>query len=225
MRKGSKENKSTSKTFTNNLEGFTSQEKKLFATLNTPGKAQDFLNTIPFNFELDGNATLKSPARVLRTNSAHCFEGAIFGAYILSLHGHKPLVMTLKATKNDFDHVIAPFQVNGLWGALSKTNHAVLRYREPLYRDLRELVMSYFHEYFLDDGTKTLREYSEPLNLNEFENDWMISEGDLWGIDEELDKAKHYKIVPPSYTTLLRKADPIERKAGEIVQERKGGRL
>ena len=206
------------------MDSLTSKEHKLFLKLNTPAKIQDFLNTIPFNFELDGKATLRSPLGVLRTNTSHCFEGALLGAHILSLHGHKPLVVTLKATKKDFDHVIAPFQINGLWGALSKTNHAVLRYREPLYKNVRELVMSYFHEYFLDDGTKTLREYSDPLNLNEFKNDWVISDGDLWGIDEELDRVKHHSIVPKDYLKKLRKADVIERKAGEIVEWKRGSR-
>ena len=224
------------KDFSNALGVFTQEQKRLFTKLNTPARVQDFLNTIPFNFELDGKATLKSPLEVLRSNSAHCFEGALLGAYILSLHGHKPLIVTLKATKKDFDHVIVPFQVNEVvknsgvrgvggakgvrkfWGALSKTNHAVLRYREPVYRNLRELVMSYFHEYFLDNGVKTLRKYSELLDLNEFESGWMISDGDLWGIDEELDRVRYYKILSDAQIKSLRKADLIEREAGKIVE-------
>ena len=143
---------------------FTKKEKLLFKKLNTPAKAQDFLNKIPFNFE-KGGETLKSPLYTLRTGKAHCFEGALLGAYILSLHGFPPLVLHLKATRGDYDHVVAPFKINGFWGALSKTNHAVLRYREPVYKNIRELVISYFHEYFLDSGAKTLRQYSEPFNL------------------------------------------------------------
>lgn len=190
--------------------------------LNTPAKVQDFLNSIPFNFEPNGG-TCKSPVYVLRENNAHCLEGAMLGAYLLSLQKHKPLLMCLKATKHDFDHVIAPFWVNGYWGALSKTNHAVLRYREPVYKNIRELAMSYFHEYFLDNGIKTLRYYSEPLNLDIFEDDWMILDGDLWGIDDELDNIKYFEIVPKKNLKSLRKADSIEREAGKIVEWKKRG--
>jgi hypothetical protein len=95
-----------------------------------------------------------------------------------------------------------------------------LRYREPVYKNIRELVMSYFHEYFLNDGTKTLRSYSDPLDLNEFE-DWIDSDGDLWGIDEELDNLPHHDIVPKQYIKKLRLADPIECKAGKIVEYEK----
>lgn len=196
---------------------FTQKEQALIRKLNTPGKVQDFLNGLKFNFEKKGE-TLKSPLMVLRTGSAHCIEGAILGAYILSRHGFPPLVLHLKTTKGDFDHVITPFKEHGLWGALSKTNHAVLRYREPIYRDIRELVMSYFHEYFLDSGVKTLRKYSRPLNLNVFEKGWEIAEENLWGIDEKLDKIKHYDILPKEALKNLRKADKVEIQAGEIVE-------
>lgn len=188
--------------------------------LNTPAKVQDFLNSLKFNFEKKGEE-LKSPIRTLRGKNAHCFEGALLGAYILSLHGFQPLVLHLKATKDDYDHIIAPFKQNGFWGALSKTNHAVLRYREPVYKNIRELVMSYFHEYFLDTGLKTLREYSVPLNLNKFGNDWFSHKSDLWHIDKALDKVKHYNIIPKGTIGKLRKADRVEIKAGKIVEYKK----
>ncbi len=199
---------------------FTPKEKVLMQKLNTPAKVQDFLNGLKFNFEKNGE-TLKSPVMVLRTRSAHCIEGAILGAYILSLHGFTPYILHLKAAKEDFDHVISPFKIKGLWGALSKTNHAVLRYREPVYKNIHELVMSCFHEYFLDNGVKTLRRYSKPLNLNVFEKDWELEKNDLWGIDEELDKIKHYNIIPKSHLKKLRKADKVEIKAGKIVEFKK----
>jgi hypothetical protein len=196
---------------------FTKKEESFLKKLNTPAKVQDFLNSLRFNFEKEGE-TLKSPLSTLRTRNAHCLEGALLGAYILSLHGFTPYVMHLKATREDYDHVIAPFKVGGLWGALSKTNHAVLRYREPVYKNIRELVISYFHEYFLDNGVKTLRKYSALLNLNIFERGWERGDGDLWGIDEELDKIKHYDIVPQSHIKKLRKADKVEIRAGKIVE-------
>ncbi len=201
---------------------FTKKEEALLKKLNTPAKVQDFLNGLNFNFETDGKQTLKSPIMTMRAGNAHCMEGAILGAYILSLHGYKPLIMHLEAVqKKDFDHVVVPFQQDGLWGALSKTNHAVLRYREPVYKNIRELVMSYFHEYFLDNGVKTLRRYSIPLDLNIFEKDWVLEDGDLWGIDEELDNIKHYDIAPKNVFKKLRKADEIEREAGKIVEYKK----
>lgn len=204
---------------------FTKKEIALIKKLNTPAKVQDFLNSLHFNFEdTDGGEkvdTLKSPIRVLREGNAHCFEGALFGAYVLSMHGHKPLILHLETSKGDFDHVIALFKIEGLWGALSKTNHAVLRYREPVYRNIHELVMSYFHEYFLDSGVKTLRKYSAPLNLNIFEKSWGIVEYDLWCIDEELDNVKHYDIAPSKVFKKLRRAEKIEIEAGKIEEYKK----
>lgn len=196
---------------------FTKKEKTMLLKLNTPAKVQDFLNGLRFNFE-DKGETLKSPILTIRKGKAHCFEGALLGAYILSLHGFTPYVLHLKTTKEDYDHVIAPFEVNGLWGALSKTNHAVLRYREPAYKNIRELVMSYFHEYFLDNGQKTLRQYSALLNLNTLEKNWMFSSANLWYIDKKLDKIKHYDVAPKSHIKKLRKADKIEIRAGEIKE-------
>lgn len=196
---------------------FSKEELNLIKKLNTPVKVQDFLNKLPFNFEKK-KETLRSPIGVLRSREAHCFEGALLGAYILSCHGYKPLILHLGTINGDIDHVIALFKINGSWGALSKTNHNVLRYREPVYKNIRELVMSFFHEYFLNNGQKTLRSYSRPLNLNVFEKDWISEEGDLWGIDEELDKIKHYDIAPKKNFKNLRRADKIEIEAGKIVE-------
>jgi hypothetical protein len=197
---------------------FTKKEMAFLKRLNTPGKVQDFLNSLPFNFEKNGVDVLKSPIRVLREKNAHCIEGALLGAYILSLHGYKPLVLHLQTAKGDFDHVITLFKIKGLWGALSKTNHGVLRYREPIYRNIHELVMSYFHEYFLDNGVKTLRKYSRPLNLNIFGKKWMLQEKDLWQIDKKLDEIKHYDIAPRKVFKKLRKAEKIEIKMGKIEE-------
>ncbi len=185
--------------------------------LNTPAKIQDFLNKIPINFEKNGVDTLKSPIKVLRNKSAHCIEAAILGAYILSLHKHKPLLLHLASTDDDSDHVVAPFKIGGLWGALSKGNHVTLRYRDPVYKTIRELAMSYFNEYYLENGDKTLRSYSELLNLNTFEDNWATTEEELWGIDEELDKIQHYPIAPKDIIKNLRKADSIERRSLKLI--------
>ncbi len=200
------------------LPTFSKTETTLLHRLRTPAQVQDFLDTIPMNFETDGKDTAKSPIRVLREWNAHCLEGAMLGAYILSLHGFPPLLMHLKTIRGDWDHVVAPFRVHGYWGALSKTNHAVLRYREPVYKTVRELALSYFHEYFTDNGVKTLRSYSRPINLNRFEDTWPVDERDLWGIDEELSTTRHYLIAPKEVIRKLRRADAIEREAGKIIE-------
>jgi len=197
--------------------GFTKKELSLLHGLGTPPKIQDFLNKLPFNFEKKGE-TLRSPLLTLRYRSAHCFEGALLGAYVLSRHGRAPLIMYLSATDDDYDHVVALFKERSLWGAISKTNHAVLRYREPIYRTLRELAMSYFHEYFLDNGKKTLRRYSAALNLNRFGERWVTDEQDLWYIDRALDKTRHFQFAPVAAIKGLRRADAIERRAGKIKE-------
>lgn len=208
---------------------FSVDENKILQQLDTPEKIQNYLNTIPFNFEKDGKCTIKSPLRTMRENSAHCFEGALLGAYVLSLQGHRPLIMALIASTTrlrdggrDFDHCIAPFQINGLWGALSKTNHAVLRYREPVYKTIRELVMSYFHEYFMNDGTKTLRAYTKPINIHSISKqakiNWHESTEDLWHIDEAIDRSDHCAVAPDEALKHLRKADAIERDAGLLTE-------
>src|SRR3989339_2259033 len=200
------------------MYGLNKEEIKLFKSLNTPRKIQDFLNKIPINFEPTGD-TFLSPREVLLQNRAHCIEGACLAAAILRFHGHKPLIVDLTSNKEDQDHVIAVFQLHGHWGAISKTNHAVLRYREPVYKTIRELVLSYFHEYFLDDGKKTLRTYSMPINISKFDKkNWMTSEKNVWFIANHLVKVKHYPILNKKQIHFLRKAEPIEIEAGKIIE-------
>ena len=200
---------------------FSKEEIAFMKKLNTPKKVQDFLDTIAINFEEDGIDTLKSPLSVIRTNNAHCIEGAILAAYIFSIQGKPALLMNLKSNKKDFDHTIALFKDKGYFGAISKSNHYSLRYREPVYKNIRELALSYFHEYFTDDGEKTLRKYSAPLNLNIFEDDWPTAEENLWGIGEELQEIKYYDIAPKSILKNLRKADKIEIEVGKITEHKK----
>src|SRR3989344_1742309 len=128
------------------MYGLNEKEVKMLKALNTPRKIQDFLNKIPINFEEKGD-TCFSPKMVLKKWKAHCIEGAMLAAVALRLNGKKPLVVDLTSVPEDFDHVICVFKEDGCWGAISKTNHAVLRYREPVYKNIRELVMSFFHEY------------------------------------------------------------------------------
>lgn len=198
--------------------GLTATELKALKRLSTPEKIQDYLDRIPVNFEENGE-TLMSPRRVLEAKKAHCLEGALFAAAALWVAGEKPLLLDLKTTPNDDEHVVALFRRNGYWGAISKTNHAVLRYRDPIYRTLRELALSYFHEYFLNTtGEKTLRSYSHAFDLSALGDSWITAEKDLWTISKALDRAQHFPIVPAKNRRHLRNASNVERKAGELTE-------
>lgn len=193
-------------------------EFNIFKKLSSPRKIQDFIDTMPGNLG-KGNDTLRSPLHALRKNKIHCMEGALLAGAILWYHGEKPLLLDLKTAKDDFDHVVALFKINGLWGAISKTNHAVLRYRDPVYKNIRELAMSYFNEYFNDNGEKTMRSYSKPFDLSRFGTDWLTTEEDLWDIGTALDESPHQKIFYSTSTRLLKKAHYLEIKAGKLVVE------
>jgi hypothetical protein len=128
--------------------------------------------------------------------------------------GERPLIVSLKVEEPDDDHIIIPFKKNGYYGALSKTNHPVLQYRDPVYRSLRELVMSYFHEYFLyKNGKKTLLGYTKPINLNRYGKKWLTAEEDVWDIAEKIYDAPIISVVPKKNKDLLRHATPFEREA------------
>jgi hypothetical protein len=170
--------------------------------------------------------TYASPLVVLQTGKAHCMEGAMLAAAALWYLGYPPLLLDLKTTAQDDDHVVALFRERGRWGAISKTNHAVLRYRDPVYRDPRELAMSYFNEYFLDSGVKTMRSFSAPFDLSRCRaargDEWLTSRGDLEDIAAALDFSKHFQILKKGAERILRRADKSEIKAGKIVEWRKG---
>ena len=170
------------------------EELHLLRRLSTPEKIQQYLEDLPYNKEREGETCL-SPRRVVRYNTAHCFEGALFAAAALRVNGRPPLILDLEAVRDD-DHVIAVFRVNGCWGAIGKSNYAGLRFRSPVYRNLRELVISYFEHYYNLDGEKTLRAYSRPVNLARFDTmGWMTAEDDLWSIPEYLVEVKHTPIA------------------------------
>lgn len=200
---------------------YTKEEIKLFHKLNSPKKIQDYINSLEFNFNED--CVFISPRLVIKNHTADCLEGAIFAAAVLEFHGEKPLVLDLRSLKKpfDYDHIITVFKRDNCFGAISKTNHAVLRYREPIYKTIRELVMSYFHEYFLENGKKTLREYSKPFDLRTIKHmNWRTTVDNIWEIHEILDRVKHYPVLSLKQIKNLRKADKIEIQAGKIVEYR-----
>jgi hypothetical protein len=197
----------------------TLSEHQLFRKLNSPAKIQDFLDTLPINFELKGE-TYMSPRRTITAKTAHCFEGALLAAAALLYHGKKPLLMDLRTVPEDEDHVITLFKAGACWGAISKTNHPVLRYRDAVYRNPRELAMSYFHEYVMSkDGKKTLREYSKPFDLSRYDlASWLIADDELQWLVDDLDDSQHFPIAPKPILKKLRRASVHEIKAMDLVE-------
>jgi hypothetical protein len=164
------------------LADLTAKELATFRRrLDSPSKIQRFLDDIPYNTE-DQGETFRSPRRVLRDQTANCIEGAVLAAAALRVQGEPPLIMDLTAV-HDEDHVIAVYRWRGLWGAIGTSKFTGLRDREPVYRTLRELAMSYFEHYFNLRGERTLRGHGRPVNLARFDRlNWMSSEADLWPI-------------------------------------------
>jgi len=198
--------------------GLSSREFAILGKLDTPQKIQTFLNSIPINHELEGE-TILSVREVLRQRRAHCIEGAFLAACALWVHGNPPLLLHLDCDLSDYPHVIALFRRKGAWGAISKTNGSALRYRDPIYRTLRELAMSYFHEYFNRRYIKTLRSYSQPLDLRKVYPALCITnEQACENIHDRLVRARHYPLISKSQERLLATRDSFERTASKLLQ-------
>lgn len=194
------------------------KERRTFQSLSNGRKIQDYLDTLPINFEVDAE-TYMSPRRVLQTKTAHCLEGALLAAAALMYHGKKPLLLDLKTVAYDEDHVVTLFQESGLWGAISKTNHTILRYRDPVYLSVRELAMSFFHEYFLDNRKKTLRYYSQPFDLSRFPPEkWVTPEEELEWLVEAIDSSRHFPIASPRSMKKLRRTSKTEIRVLDITE-------
>ena len=196
--------------------GLTAEEGRILRPLTTPWRIQEFVIGLGANFEEDGD-TLRSVRGVLRHGRAHCIEAAFTAACALWLHGDPPLLMDLVA-KGDSDHVIAIFRRNGCWGAISKSNHVWLRWRDPVYRSLRELAMSYLHEY-TNKHRKSLRTYSVSVDLRRFPTaDWITNEEDCWETGAALADVRHYRLLTPAQARNLAPRDATELRADDLVQ-------
>ncbi len=186
--------------------------------LDSPHKIQRFLNATPTNHELGGE-TLYSVREVLKNRRAHCMEGAFVAALALWIHGEPPLLMHLDCDLSDYPHAIAVFRRGRCWGAISKTNGAPLRFRDPVYRSLRELAMSYFHEYFDKRGRKTLRSYSPAFDMRRIDPaHWVTNGKDCWDVHDRLAGLKHFPLVTTRQARLLVRRDTFERQIGKLVQ-------
>ena len=196
----------------------TAAEFALLQRLSTPQQIQTFVNAIPINHELNGE-TIHSVRSVLRHRRAHCIEGAMFAACALWVHGEPPLVMHLDCSLSDYPHVVALFRRGAYWGAISKTNGAVLRYRDPIYRSLRELALSYFHEYSDSRGQKTLRSYSAAFDMRRIDSRQWVANGDACQeVEDRLAGLRHTRLISMRQERLLSRRDPFERRASKLVQ-------
>ena len=196
--------------------GFTASELRKFRALKTPAGVQGFLDGLLYNLSY----TARSPKRVLHDRTASCLEGGIFAAAALRVLGFPPLIFDLEA-EQDTDHVVAIFRLRGHWGAVAKSNFAGCRYREPVYRSLRELAMSYFNIYFNLRFERTLRRYSRPVNLARFDRlNWMTTEKPVWFIAEHLCEIPHISLLTPSMKRNLTRLDPRSVR-GEMIGHRK----
>ena len=199
------------------LSDLSAAEVRLLRSLRTPAGIQRFLDEdISYNKEPDG-PSCRSPRRVLRDRKGHCMEGAMLAAAALRVLGYPPLLIDLEAVRDD-DHVLAVFRRNGCWGAIAQSNYSGLRFREPVYRTIRELVMSYFEHYYNLDGEKTLRGFSRPVRLERFDSRaWMTSEDDVWFVPEHLCSIPHFRVLTPA---MVRCLSPMDRRLFEAGRYR-----
>lgn len=199
-------------------EDWSHHERAVFGALDSPAKIQAFLDDTPYNEE----PIYRCPRRVIRDRKAHCVDGALFAATALRRLGHAPRVVDLRAFRDD-DHVIAVFQHKGRWGAVSKSNFVLLRYREPIYRNLRELALTYFEFYYSIEGKKTLREFSRPYDLRAVDDlRWMTRDDDIEPvIVKRLDEIHHFRYFDDAGLT-LEPTDPWTYEAGMLGTNPRG---
>ncbi len=196
----------------------TPAEHRVLARLDTPQKTQTYIERLPPNFELKGD-TCMSPRRALKARTVHCAEAAVIAVAALIYHGKPAWLMDIQALPSDQDHIITLFKERGLWGAMSKTNHAVLRWRDPIYRTVRELAMSYAHEYNLDYGKKSMLAYSKPFSLARYAPArWLIAPDDLYWLMEDLDASPHLPIAPMHALRRRRRSSRVELKSQDVTE-------
>ena len=202
-----------------NHPGFTPKELSKLRSLKDPHGIQKLLDAMPYHLA----DTAWSPRRVLAENTSHCLEGAIFAAAALRANGFPPLIVDLEA-EHDTDHVVAVYRVDGLWGAVAKSNYTGCRYREPVYRSLRELALSYFNIYFNLRRERTLRRFSQPVNLARFDHlAWMTTDKPIWFIVYHLLDIPHTPLFPDRVAKRLHRIDERTSQAEILGKAYKDG--
>jgi hypothetical protein len=200
-------------------EFLTRAEARVVSRLTTPAKIQSFLDSIEYSEE----ERYRCPLTVLRDRKGHCFDGALFAAAMLRRIGYPPLITDIIPNENDDDHLLALFKMHGHWGAVAKSNYSGLRFREPVYRTLRELILSYFEDFFNAIGEKTMRAYTRPLNLTTFDKlGWMTEDAVLDAIGEKLDDIPKYKPLTPGMIRAFSFADRRSVQAGLLGSKPSG---
>jgi len=200
------------------MTGWNKEERALLSTLRNPEDVQALVDSLHYHDEI----TCRSPRRVMRDRKAHCFEGAMFAAAALEKLGHPPLLVDMGAVRDDA-HVVALFRRHGRLGAIGKSNYSGLRYRAPVYRSLRELIMSYFDDYFNSTGERTMRSYSLPLRLTDrVYPGWRTSEDDLDPIGDRLDRLRHFPVLSKKMESELAPVDARRLAAGLLGANEKG---
>jgi len=196
-------------------QALTESERQAMAQLTTPGAIQAFLDELPYSAE----PIYRCPLRVLRERIAHCFDGALFAAAALRGLGYPPLILDIVPSARDDDHLLALYKRDGHWGAVAKSNFVGLRFREPIYRTLRELVLSYFEQYYNVEREKTMRGYTVPLNLDSLHPasdrlDWMVSDEPMERIVQRLDEIRRVSLLTPQMIADLLLVDERSYQAG-----------
>ncbi len=201
----------------NNCWGFTPAELRRLRALKDPYGIQRVLDAMPYHLE----DTAWSPRRVLRENTSHCYEGALFAAAALRVNGYPPLIIDFEA-EHDTDHVLAIYKVGGCWGAVAKSNYTGCRYREPVYRSLRELALSYFDVYFNLRGERTLRTFSRPVDMKRFDPlHWMTTDKPVWFVAEYLLTIGHTRLISEAQAKRLHRLDGRSFRAGCLERAEK----
>jgi hypothetical protein len=201
----------------NHLGAFTPAELRKLRALKTPHGIQRLLDAMPYHLA----DTAWSPRRVLAENTSHCYEGALFAAAALRVNGYPPLIIDFEA-EHDTDHVLAIYKVGGCWGAVAKSNYTGCRYREPVYRSLRELALSYFDVYFNLRGDRSLRTFSRPVNMKRFDHlNWMTTDKPVWFVAEYLLKISHTPLISVAQANRLHRLDGRSYRAGLLEHAKK----
>jgi len=197
----------------------TKSERRILGPLTSPGKIQTFLDELAYSTE----ETYRCPLRVLRERVAHCYDGALFAAGMLRRLGHPPLILEMLPNHRDDDHLLALFKQDGHWGAVGKSNFVGLRFREPIHRTLRELVLSYFEQFYNVEREKTLRGYTLPLNLESFDrHGWMVKDEPLERIAEKLDRMRRVRVLTLKMVKRLSPLDTRAYQAGLLGANQRG---
>lgn len=196
------------------------EERKLLDAMCTPSDIQVFLDSIPYSAE----TVNRSPLQVLRERQAHCLDGGLFAAAQLRRQGFPPLILDLQPDPGkDDDHVLALFKIDSCWGAVAQSNYTGLRYREPIHRTLRELVLSYFEDFFNSFGQKTLRYFTRPINLKHFDRQgWMWSSVGVDAVEEYIKRANLIPLITPAQAAHLIVVEELSFQAGRIGLNEQG---